>query len=240
VKSLVYQLRDVEIVRSKGGVSFTLQIPALQVPHGSFFAIVGESGCGKSTLLDLLGLVLPPTKAKCFDLNSRDGEVFPIMEETSSSLSRIRRAHLGYVLQSGGLMPFLTVAQNILLARMLNPARALSLDSMEDLVFRLGIEEQLEKKPSQLSGGQRQRAAIARALAQNPEIILADEPTGAVDRFTGEKIRDLFLKCARERGISVLLVTHDLPLVEGSADAMFTFELQRVNEGRLVSTLRPR
>ena len=135
-------------------------------------------------------------------------------------------------------MPFLSVAENILLARMLNPKTAMDPEKMEDLVFRLGLQDQLKKKPSQLSGGQRQRAAIARAVAQNPEIILADEPTGSVDKYTAAKIRDLLLQCAREQDIAVLIVTHDESLVSGIADATYSFELTQRGDGELRSILK--
>jgi len=234
----VYQLKNVIVERSKGGARFRLNIPKFLVPRGSFTAIVGQSGCGKSTLLDILGLVLPPTSASTFDLISRYGESFEISGLRAKDLAQIRRRHLGYILQSGGLMPFLSVARNILLARMLNPATATDADKTEELVFRLGLEDQLGKKPSQLSGGQRQRAAIARALAQNPEIILADEPTGSVDKYTAAKIRDLLLQCAREQDIAVLIVTHDESLVHGIADATYSFDLDQKGEGDLHSVLR--
>jgi len=234
----VYQLKNVTIERSKGGASFRLSIPDFQIPRGSFTAIVGQSGCGKSTLLDILGLVLPPTSADTFNLISRHGESFEISGKGAKELAQIRRQHLGYILQSGGLMPFLSVARNILLARMLTPATAMNADATEELVFRLGIEDQLDKKPSQLSGGQRQRAAIARAVAQNPEIILADEPTGSVDKYTAAKIRDLLLGCTRQQDIAVLIVTHDESLVQGIADATYSFELSQKSDGDLRSVLK--
>lgn len=233
----VYQLKNVAVERSKGGASFRLSIPEFHVPRGSFTAIIGQSGCGKSTLLDILGLVLSPSSSDTFNLISRYGESFEIAGKSAVELARIRRQHLGYILQSGGLMPFLSVAGNILLARMLNPASATDPEKTEDLVFRLGLEDHLKKKPSQLSGGQRQRAAIARAVAQNPEIILADEPTGSVDKYTAAKIRDLLLQCAREQDIAVLIVTHDESLVSGIADATYSFELAQRGDGDLRSTL---
>ena len=234
----VYQLKNVTVERSKGGASFRLTIPEFHIPRGSFTAIVGQSGCGKSTLLDILGLVLSPSSADTFNLVSRYGESFEIAGQSAKCLSQIRRHHLGYILQSGGLMPFLSVAGNILLARMLNPKTASDPEKTEELIFRLGLEDHLKKKPSQLSGGQRQRAAIARAVAQNPEIILADEPTGSVDKYTAAKIRDLLLQCAREQDIAVLIVTHDESLVSGIADATYSFELAQRGDGDLRSVLQ--
>ena len=234
----VYRLKNVVVGRAKGGAEFSLHIPDLDIPQASFTAIVGQSGCGKSTLLDLLGLVRPPAAADKFELTARDGEQMEIFGESPRRLSQIRREHLGYILQSGGLMPFLSVAKNLAVARMLNPRRQMEPGDLEELVFRLGLEDHLAKKPSQLSGGQRQRVAIARAIAQNPDIILADEPTGAVDKFTALKIRDLLLSCAKQAKVSVLMVTHDETLVRGVADAVYSFELTPGSSGQLKSILR--
>ena len=233
----VYRLKKVAIERSKGGASFTLLISEFDVPRGSFTAIVGQSGCGKSTLLDLLGLVLAPDSAEKFELTARDGEQIEIFGESPRRISQIRRQHLGYILQSGGLMPFLSVAKNLAMARMLNPKRQIEPEALEEMVFHLGLEDHLAKKPSQLSGGQRQRVAIARAIAQNPDIILADEPTGSVDKFTAVKIRDLLLSCAKRAKVSVLMVTHDESLVRDVADSVYSFELTQAS-GQLKSSLQ--
>ena len=233
----VYRLKKVAIERSKGGASFTLLVPEFDVPRGSFTAIVGQSGCGKSTLLDLLGLVLAPDSAEKFELTARDGEQIEIFGESPRRISQIRRQHLGYILQSGGLMPFLSVAKNLAMARMLNPKRQIEPEALEEMVFHLGLEDHLAKKPSQLSGGQRQRVAIARAIAQNPDIILADEPTGSVDKFTAVKIRDLLLSCAKRANVSVLMVTHDESLVRDVADSVYSFELTQAS-GQLKSSLQ--
>jgi putative ABC transport system ATP-binding protein len=233
----VYRLKKVAIERSKGGASFTLLVPEFDVPRGSFTAIVGQSGCGKSTLLDLLGLVLAPDSAEKFELTARDGEQIEIFGESPRRISLIRRQHLGYILQSGGLMPFLSVAKNLAVARMLNPKRRIEPEALEEMVFHLGLEDHLAKKPSQLSGGQRQRVAIARAIAQNPDIILADEPTGSVDKFTAVKIRDLLLSCAKRAKVSVLMVTHDESLVRDVADSVYSFELTQAS-GQLKSSLQ--
>ena len=233
----VYRLKKVAIERSKGGASFTLLVPEFDVPRGSFTAIVGQSGCGKSTLLDLLGLVLAPDSAEKFELTARDGEQIEIFGESPRRISQIRRQHLGYILQSGGLMPFLSVAKNLAMARMLNPKRQIEPEALEEMVFHLGLEDHLAKKPSQLSGGQRQRVAIARAIAQNPDIILADEPTGSVDKFTAVKIRDLLLSCAKRAKVSVLMVTHDESLVRDVAYSVYSFELTQAS-GQLKSSLQ--
>jgi putative ABC transport system ATP-binding protein len=231
----VFRLENVTKHLEKAGASFLLRIPELALHRGEFIAFVGESGCGKTTLLDLLGLILPPTSAGRFELRLHDGPAEPIAGATEHRLAELRRRHLGYVLQTGGLLPFLTVGENILLARRMNsfgdPAEA------RLLAEQLGIAGQWRKKPAFLSGGQRQRVAIARALAHGPAVVLADEPTGAVDRVTAREIRDLLHAAARARGATVLVVTHDEALVAGITDRVFGFQVEKTGLDRVESTL---
>lgn len=225
---MVYRLRDVEVIRERGGARFRLKIPNFEVGKASFTAIIGQSGCGKSTLLDILGLVLPPNEVGSFALTTEGKERLEVGGMGQSLLAAIRRHHIGYILQSGGLMPFLSVAGNLRLARLLNPSKALDEEGARKVVETLGLGEQLGKKPAHLSGGQRQRAAIARTVIQNPEVLLADEPTGAVDQFNAREIRDLLLEeCARKRKMAVIIVTHDEGLVRDHADAIYTFEVSK-------------
>jgi putative ABC transport system ATP-binding protein len=220
---------------AKGGASFTLHIPRLAINRGEFVAFVGESGCGKTTLLDLLGLISQPTAAIRFDVYFNGGNRESISTATESRLADIRRRHVGYVLQNGGLLPFLSVGENILLVR-----RANNLGRSEEgrrLADQLGIMGQWRKKPSFLSGGQRQRVAIARALAHSPALVLADEPTGAVDKMTAREIRILLGEAARARHATVLIVTHDEPLVAGFTDRVFTFRVTKPSPDSVESTL---
>jgi putative ABC transport system ATP-binding protein len=231
----VFQLENVTKYLEKAGTSFLLRIPELVLHRGEFIAFVGESGCGKTTLLDLLGLILPPTSAGRFNLQFYDDPPEPIADATERRLAELRRRHLGYVLQAGGLLPFLSVGENILLAQRMNgfgdPAEA------QSLAEQLGIAGQWRKKPAFLSGGQRQRVAIARALAHGPAVVLADEPTGAVDRVTAREIRDLLQAAARARGATVLVVTHDEGLVAGITDRVFGFQVEKTNPNSVESTL---
>lgn len=218
-------LEQVTKVRERGGVSFKLTVERLELAHGEFVALAGPSGSGKSTLLDLLGLVLRPDHADCFAMDVDGSEPLNLCEAEETSLSSIRRRHIGYVLQTGGLLPFLTVRQNIMLPGRLcrqNDAEA----SMRRLADRLGIADQLEKKPAFLSGGQRQRAAIARALAHRPRLVLADEPTAAVDQINAREIVREFKALTTRMGVTVVMVTHDIPLVADCADRIFQFELK--------------
>lgn len=231
----IYDLENVTKHLEKAGAGFTLRIPRLAVRRGEFVAFVGESGCGKTTLLDLLGLISPPTSADRFDLHFHDGESATVNRATESRLAELRRRHLGYVLQSGGLLPSLTVGDNILL-----PRRANSLARPEEakiIAEQLGITGQWRKKPAFLSGGQRQRVAIARALAHTPAVVLADEPTGGVDRVTAQEIRNLLRDAARARGATVLVVTHDEPLVADITDRVFSFRVEKPAPDRVQSTL---
>lgn len=225
----VFHLHDVIRKREKGGNLFELKIDSFKIRQGEFVAIVGASGCGKSTLLDMLGLALKPTVADEFSIFiKRSNSQFGIMDSSESQLADIRKAHIGYVLQTGGLLPFLTVKENILLPCSIN---GMSPDShVHELVKRLHIEDQLDKKPQYLSGGQRQRVAIARALAHRPPIVLADEPTAAVDKLTAYDIIEEFQTLTREMGVTLLMVTHDTNLVENVVDRMFTFEVHKKDE----------
>lgn len=236
-KHIVFELKDISISREKGGVTFRLEIPELTIYSGEFIGVIGSSGCGKSTFLDILGLILSIDKADRFRLSVKQKNTIFQQEISSLSdkrLADIRREHIGYILQSGGLLPFLSVQENILLSEKLNN-RNIREESFYKLVSLLGIEGQINKKPQYLSGGQRQRVAIARALIHNPEIILADEPTASVDKPTAIEIRDQFKKLAKAYDSSVLMVTHDIEMVENHSDRLFTFEVSKVSDSLVVS-----
>ena len=238
VGSPVLAVENMTKLREKGGMRFELRIPALSVKKGEFLAIVGESGCGKSTLLDMLALVLHPDCSEVFRLNGTCGDGVDLLGQPPSALSNLRRSAIGYVLQQGGLLPYLTVQDNILLPCRLNGLdEKQALAQARQLAQTLGIKEHLLKKPSHLSGGQRQRVAIARALVHFPELILADEPTAAVDIHNARAIRDSFRRISKEHNIALIMVTHDRALVEGHADRAVSFALQQVSSSHTISTL---
>jgi putative ABC transport system ATP-binding protein len=228
---MIYSLKDVVKRREKGGNRFELQIPEFQVVAGEFVAIVGESGCGKSTLLDMLALIMRPTEATEFTLQIPETQVIhEIMALSDRQLAEIRKMHLGYVLQTGGLLPFLTVQDNVLLPCALKGLNKMAAHThVLNLMERLRIKEQLTKKPQFLSGGQRQRVAIARALAHDPSIVLADEPTAAVDKITAQHIKQEFEALTRQLGVALIMVTHDERIAEG-ADRTFVFEVDKMRE----------
>jgi len=222
----VQQLRK---VREKGGHRFELHVPSLMIRSGEFIAFVGASGCGKSTLLDMLGLVMRPTSAEVFTLHlAHRLESYHIMELSEDALADIRRSEIGYVLQTGGLLPFLTVQENLLL-----PCRLNGMVNMEPeihmLIERLGIGDQLTKKPQFLSCGQRQRVAIARALVHHPSLVLADEPTAAVDKPAAIDIRDTFKALTQQMGVTLCMVTHDESLVADVVDRTFIFDVNKLS-----------
>ncbi len=238
--NLCMKAEGLSIRREKNGSSFTLQVPSLEVYSGRALAVVGTSGCGKSTLLDMLALILRPDSVLSFTLHSGAGSE-DLFSASPTRLARIRGEKIGYVLQSGGLLSFLSVRENILLpGRLLGQdfadlsARA---DSLADL---LGISGQMDKKPQHLSGGQRQRAAIARALIHRPSVVLADEPTAAVDQASAEDICTVFKTAVRETGAALVIVSHDRPLMERMADAMVTFRVEKPTPADAVSVLIPR
>ncbi len=234
----VYTLSRVSRRREKGGVIFELDIPSLTIAQGEFIAVVGPSGCGKSTLLDMLGLALTPTTAETFSLTvgGDRGRARDIPQLDEQDKARLRQNHLGYVLQNGGLLPFLTVRENIELPGKL-AGTANYHQRCETLARSLGILGQLAKKPKDLSGGQRQRAAIARGLIHTPDILLADEPTAAVDRPNAIEIRDQFSTLVRENQVAVLMVTHDQELVLPVIDRLLSFALEKENETHTRSVL---
>ena len=220
-------LRHVQKVREKGGARFTLEIPTFEVQPGEFIALVGASGCGKSTLLDMLALVLYPDAAEQFTFRvSPSLQPYHIMELPEQDRAYLRRACIGYVLQTGGLLPFLTVRDNILLPCRINGMTGMA-PRIHTLIERLAITDQLLKKPQFLSGGQRQRVAIARALAHNPLLVLADEPTAAVDKPTARGICDTFKELTQRLTVALCMVTHDVTLVAEVADRTFVFDVYK-------------
>jgi putative ABC transport system ATP-binding protein len=213
---VVYALREVQKCFSAGGTRFTLNIPQLDIERGAKLAFIGESGLGKSTLLELLAMILRPSGSARFTFSPRRDETPRDLAAIwraggADLLGRLRSRYIGYVLQHGGLLPYLSVRANIELPRELLGLPCA--DVAERLAGRLGILQQLDKLPAELSVGQRQRVAIARALAHGPPIVIADEPTAAVDRLNAERIVELLAELAGELGVTLILATHAQDLV---------------------------
>ena len=203
-----------EILRAEG-ISKTyhtgmVEVHALKkcditIRKGEFTAIIGKSGSGKSTLLRILGSMDKPDEGEVYidDIN--------IGELNDKQLSKLRREKIGFVYQNYSLIPEYTAYENIVLPVVLDN-QDIDEDDVNDLLESLQIEHCRDKFPEQMSGGEQQRVAIAIALANNPKILLADEPTGAVDTKTSNMIQDLFRKLNEELGITIIIVTHDISL----------------------------
>lgn len=175
---------------------------SLSVQKGEFVAIVGASGSGKSTLLHILGGVEPPTEGRVYV----DGQ--DISQLGAKQAAIFRRRKVGMVYQFFNLIPTLSVRRNILLPLSLDKRKP-EAAQFARIVRALGIEDRLDFLPSQLSGGQQQRAAMARALIYRPALLLADEPTGNLDRKSGDALLDMLERANREFGQTLILVTHD-------------------------------
>lgn len=188
----------------------------LSIQKGEFAAITGASGSGKSTLLHILGSVDKPTEGKVLI----EGTDISTMNRTQAAI--FRRRKVGLVYQFYNLIPTLTIRKNILMPLLLDKRKP-NQEYFEQIVNSLGIEDKLEALPGQLSGGQQQRAAIARSLIYRPALLLADEPTGNLDRKNGEEIVDLLKLSNRNLGQTILLITHD-EKISLEADRIITIE----------------
>lgn len=209
-------IRGLSKIRQAAGASFTLSVETLDIRRGDKIALIGSSGSGKSTLLDVLALILKPDRCEYFVVDPGVSEPLDVAAtwrgRAEAPLVRVRRRHLGYVMQTGGLLPFLTVAENIGLPRRL---LGLPLDgTVEALADQVGLRRHLAKRPSALSVGERQRVAVARALAHDPELVIADEPTASLDPITGEAVMRLFVDLVDARGAAAVIASHDWDRVE--------------------------
>lgn len=211
-----------------------LHVPVLDLYPAQTIVFQGASGCGKSTLFDTLGLIAPADNADEFVIRN-EIESLNILSASESRLTLLRSRMIGYVLQHGGLIPSLSVFENIVIPCRLR-GELPNKGRLEGLVERLGITDQLRKKPSHLSGGQQQRVAIARALISRPSVVLADEPTGQLDEFTSADVRDLLINTVRAEGATLLVVTHAPAFFVDYADQRFGFVMRR-NNGDIHSTL---
>lgn len=201
----VVQLRDVRRSFSQGGVTIdVLRGIDLVIRPGEIVALLGPSGSGKSTMLQAIGL-----------LEGGFGGVIEIAGTNASSLSgdqrtTLRRDHLGFVYQFHHLLPDFNAAENVMLPQLVaGKSEAEARARAVELLSALGLERRLDHRPSQLSGGEQQRVAVARALANRPELVLADEPTGNLDEATADRVLEEFLKLVRGEGSAALIATHN-------------------------------
>ena len=194
----------------------------LEVEKGEFLAIMGVSGSGKSTLLNIIGLMDKPTEGEYFLMGRK------IAHLDDDSLSGLRNAYIGFVFQQFYLIEYLNALENVVLPLLYSHKSVSHLQKKAlNLLEKVGLKERYKSKPSQLSGGEQQRVAIARALINEPEIILADEPTGQLDTETALEIMDIFSKLNAE-GKTVVMVTHD-PNMAAKAK-----RITKMKDGRIV------
>ncbi|TME14630.1 MAG: ABC transporter ATP-binding protein [Chloroflexi bacterium] len=209
----------------QGGVTGALNGVSLTVEEGEFTAVMGPSGSGKTTLLNLVAGLDRPTSGSVTVAGSDLG---PLGE---TALARFRRDHIGFVFQFFHLLPNLTVLENVLIPAQLK-SRVSSEAAGRELLAQLGIAELADRYPAKLSGGQQQRVSIARALINRPTLLLADEPTGALDTRSGDEVMELLRQLHRQ-GKTVLLVTHDAKLA-----TRYAARVVSVMDGRIVDDAR--
>ena len=209
-----YQMGD-SVVRAVRDVN-------LDIKKGDFIAITGPSGSGKSTMMNLVGALDTATKGDIF-LDNVNIEHLP-----ESELAQIRGRKIGFVFQTFNLIPILTALENVMFPMLF---QGYSTEKRKErgkkLLEELGLKERMNHLPNELSGGERQRVAIGRALANDPEVILADEPTGNLDTKTGLGIMELFTKLNKQ-GKTIILVTHDLNLIK------YATKVLKIQDGRIV------
>lgn len=197
---------------------------SLSIEKGEFAAIIGQSGSGKTTLLNLLGGIETPTSG-CVYI-----DVVNLQKVEEPKLAQLKRQKIGYIFQDYNLIPILSAQENIAMPMLLDGKKAKQ-EEIERLASFLGIDNRLKHFPSELSGGQKQRVAIARALIMHPSILLADEPTGNLDKHSADEIMELLLEINRQ-GHTVLLVTHEQRYADMCQRKI------TLSDGRIVSDVR--
>ena len=226
---MLYSIRNL-VKERVGEHTYRLVISHLEIAGGSMLAITGPSGCGKSTTMDILGLALACDSAETFCLNA-SGKTYDIArlfhEKQFEKLAWLRRTLIGYVLQTGELLPYLSVLDNMTLTARMN---GIAKDAAEEracmLAKHLGIGKHVQVFPDTLSVGERQRAAIVRALVPKPGILLADEPTAALDPVHAATVLDVLFHLVREEKTTLILITHDTGLLQGKHITTLRFRLE--------------
>lgn len=223
MKSMLLETKDLcKYYGSGDNLVKAIDHTTMTIQRGEFTAIVGRSGSGKSTLLHMLGALDRPDSGKVL---IEGKSVFDLKDE---ELAVFRRRKIGFIFQNYNLIPSLNVWENIVLPMGLDKKKV-DLTFVKDLTERIGIADKLKSLPNTLSGGQQQRAAIARALAAKPAIILADEPTGNLDSRTELEVISLLKSCVNEYGQTLVMITHDETIAQ-MADRVLVIE-----DGKVVS-----
>ena len=200
----VLELQNVSRIFGEGDTQVkALDNVSFSIKRGEFVLIVGSSGSGKSTLLNMIGLLDKPTIGKVI----LDGKETTMLND--GQVSQYRNEKLGFVFQFANLLPDLTVLENVMLPQQIQGSPENIRQNATDLLIKVGLEDQINKRSNKISGGQAQRAAIARGLVNRPTIVLADEPTGNLDSVTASKVVKLAKTMAKELNQTFIIVTHD-------------------------------
>ena len=224
-------LEYLDVVKSYGSGSTEVRAVtevSLSIDAGQFVAVMGPSGCGKSTLLHLAGALEQPSAGRVL-VGGRD-----LAEMSAPEQAELRRNDVGYVFQSLNLIPALTAIENVMLPLELDgtPSKAARLLARE-VLGEVGLSHHLDRYPDDFSGGQRQRIAIARAVIGSRRLLLADEPTGSLDTVNGDQVVELLATLARDRGVAVVMVTHDPRFASWTDRVVF------LRDGRIVDESAP-
>ncbi len=219
--------------------SFSLYMENFYVRHGELVALVGPSGCGKSTALDIISTALEPQTVHDSEFVFHpEEEAFDILslwkKDKINTLSHVRQKYIGYILQTGGLLPFLSGYDNIMLSCTSNTEQEALQDAVDSMAQQLDITHLLRKKPAQMSVGERQRFAIARALIHKPQLILADEPVASLDPYNAQLVLELFIQQAKEKNISVVMVSHSPTMAKAAGFRLVEATISR-QEGQIFS-----
>ncbi|HLJ73578.1 MAG TPA: ABC transporter ATP-binding protein [Thermoanaerobaculia bacterium] len=220
----IIHMEDIRKVYDTGKVKVeALKGVDLQIDAGELVAIVGPSGSGKSTLMNLLGCLDTPTSGR-YELGGQ-----PVSGATRDQLAEIRNRRVGFVFQNFNLLPHITAAENIEMPMLFGAVRPAERHKRaKELLERVGLGDRIDHKPTELSGGQMQRVAIARSLAMNPDIILADEPTGNLDSTSGGDIMSIFTDLWKQ-GRTLVIITHDSALAKRAGRVI------EIRDGRIVA-----
>jgi putative ABC transport system ATP-binding protein len=201
---------------------------SLEINPGSFVVIMGPSGSGKSTLLNMLGCLDIPTTGKIF-LKGED-----VAKMSENKLAQLRGRTIGFIFQEFNLIPNLTALENVTLPMIFQGiSEKQRKERAIELLASLGLENRVNHQPSELSGGERQRVAIARAFANNPEVVIADEPTGNLDSTTGKKIMEILVNLHKNEGKTLVVVTHDPNI------AQYSQEVIDIKDGQIIKNHFP-
>ena len=221
--SIVLSVMDIrKVYKTSSGDVPALNGISCDFEEGKFYAIIGRSGSGKSTLLHILGGLDRPTSGQIL-IDGKD-----ICSMNDEQMAIFRRRHMGFVFQQFNLLEEYNVKNNILMPLKLDGRKA-DPAFYEEVIATLGLKEKVRKFPSELSGGEQQRVAIARSILAKPRLIIADEPTGNLDKKTGEEVLELLTTCAAKFGQTLIVVTHD-PEIARKADVVICIE-----DGKIVN-----